>query len=247
MTCSENPFIPGITLSIRLVEAAKQASEGERRAITDIRVSIDELLLEILERLPQTVRDFEGGMKGCTNMFDPLLMRSSGESNGLGGPMDMIISKQQQLQTFCEAPLFMDFLSSKFTLGLPDLNDTAGVLRNIKLLGSLEARCLTLEDGWGLQGGGEDFPENRASQTFLPGAQFIVAGLVATPINYYSIPAMRMLLDFVAYIGMVTVLSYFVLFHTANGSVAVDDGIVGHSFSFSEGLWAAVFITVSIV
>ncbi|CAM9835154.1 unnamed protein product, partial [Hapterophycus canaliculatus] len=265
VTCAQNPFIPGITLSIRLVEAAKQASEGERRAITDIKLSIDELLLEIFERLPQTVRGFTGGLKGCENIFEPKSMASSRESKDLGGPLDMIVSEPLQLETFCKAPLFVDFLSSKFTLGLPDLNDTRGVLRNRELLGGLKASGLALQGGggWLLQGAvglfSEDTPsltflpgavglflEDMPSLTFLPGAQFIVAGIVAAPTKYYEVPAVRMLLDFVVYVGMVAALSYFVFFHTTTGDVAGDDGIVDHTFSFSERACALIFVTAGV-
>lgn len=59
VTSAANPFIPGIILSIRLGEAAKQAREGERWKFTDIKSNIEALLLEIFKRLPQTARVFE--------------------------------------------------------------------------------------------------------------------------------------------------------------------------------------------
>ena len=73
VTSAANPFIPGITLSIRLGEAAKLATEGERRAIREIQSSIDELLLELFERLPRTVGGFEGvaGWGACARMLEP--------------------------------------------------------------------------------------------------------------------------------------------------------------------------------
>lgn len=40
----------------------------------------------------------------------------------------MIVSETLQLEPFCKVPLVMDLLSSKFTLGLPDLTDTTQVL-----------------------------------------------------------------------------------------------------------------------
>lgn len=50
--------------------------------------------------------------------------------------------------------------------------------------------------------------------TFFPGAQFILAGLVAGPDDYYfEVPVMRMVLDLVVYLGMLTALGLFVLFH----------------------------------
>ncbi|CAN0463875.1 unnamed protein product, partial [Ectocarpus sp. 8 AP-2014] len=227
VTSAANPFIPGVTLSIRLTEAAKQASEGERRALFDTKSSIDELVLEMFERLPQTVRGFEerAGTDSCTNVLEPELMKAQSGSNDLGGPLNMIISDPLQLETFCKVPLIMDFLSSKFTLGLPDLMDTAGLLKNEHQLWYLEEDGLFRDEhGFGLdgipvalleallKGVRQGIWDNTPTLTFLPGAQFIVAAMVAAPTNYYEVPAMRMLLDFVVYIGMVAALSYFVLF-----------------------------------
>lgn len=247
VTSAANPFIPGITLSIRLGQAAKQASEGERRAITDVKSSVDELVLEIFERLPQTVRGFEdeGGVDVSTGVFEPIVSAKN-ESVGLRGPMEMITSQQQQLETFCRVPLLMDFLLNKFTMGLPDLIDTAGVLSNPECLHSLEDCGLALHDGVGrsLQGNGEDVPnEVFPSLTFFPGAQFILVGVIAAPNIYYRVPAMRMALDFVVYVGMVAALSFCVLFHATTESVTHHDGIV--ETSFSEGACALIFVTVS--
>lgn len=263
VTSAANPFIPGLTLSIRLGAAVKLASEGERRTISDIQSSVDELLLEIFERLPQTVRGFEGGMKGCTDLFEPEFMGLNTESNGLKGPLDMILSEQRQLETFSKAPLVMDFLSANFTLGLPDLNDTEGVLRN----DDSEGRKIVEENGLALDvvASTSSHPFSRAlpskvkkvlqllqgsrdlpSLTFLPGAQFVAAGMLAAPTSYYKVPAMRMLLDFVVYVGMVAALSYFVLFHDITGSVSEVDDIVDHSFGPAERACALVFVSVSI-
>lgn len=247
VTSAGNPFIPGITLSTVLAEAAKQANEGERKNLTDIRAGIDELLLEMFERLPQTVRGFEGGLDVCTYVFEPEPMRGI---EGLRGPLDMVISDPQQLKTFCKVPLVMDFLSSKFMLGLPDLNDTKGVLRNDDQLDYLR-RLHTDGNPNGLVLGDvvgallQAAEAEDSSMTFFPGAQFIVAGVVALPANYYKVPAMQMALDFVVYIATVAALSYFVFFHTAAGSMLDDnDLIVDHNFSFSEGACALVFVAV---
>lgn len=246
VTSAANPFIPGITLSTVLAEAAKQANEGERRTLIDVRAGIDELLLEIFERLPQTVRGFEGGLNGCTYVFDPKPMRGN---DGLGGPLNMILSDPQQLKTFCKVPLVMDFLSSKFMLGLPDLNDTQGVLRSNDQLTYLrrmhtdgKPNGLVLGDAVGARLQAAEAED--LSMTFFPGAQFIVAGVVASPANYYQVPAMRMALDFIVYIATVAALSYFVYFHTAAGSMLEDDLIVDRDFSFSEGACALTFVAV---
>eukprot|EP00752_Nemacystus_decipiens_P018673 g16741.t1 len=275
VTSAANPFIPGVTLSIRLSEAARQASEGEQRALLDTKSSIDELMLEMFERLPQTVRGFEeqAGVDACTNVLEPELMRPRNESNGLGGPLDMVVLEQQQLEKFCTVPLVMDFLSKKFTLGLPDLIDTEGLLRNKDQLRNLQETGLVRfeMDGYYsfsnlLRGCAlsvlHGFLPSTGSRlvfrrsilkfldgvplTFLPGAQAIVAGMVAAPTNYYQVPAMRMLLDFVVYVGMVALLSYFVLFHSTTGRGSGLDGSVDHSLSLSEGACALIFITAGV-
>lgn len=298
VTFAANPFIPGLTLSVRLGAAAKQASEGDRRAMSDIQSSVDELLLEIFERLPQTVLGFRKGMDGCDEVFEPEFMRSSNDSSDLGGPLGMILSEKQQLETFCKVPLVMDYLSTKFTLGLPDLIDTTGSLQNKDQLRYLQGNGL-FPDGIGIEisslsrflkdyavvllhGVQSPFPRTtpehhtidtppsptvltgdqliqpspqRArprhysidpppSLTFLPGAQFILAGLVTAPTDYYEVPAVRMVLDFVVYVGMVATLSYFVLFRGTIASAPWDDRTVDRSFSSEEGACALVFITV---
>lgn len=314
ITSAANPFVPGIILSTMLGEAARQATEGEQRAITEIQTSIDALLLEILERLPRTVRGFDafkakGGMDLCNEMFEPRIEGPQEESNELGGPLAMILSDQHQLRTFCGAPLVMDFLLNKFSLGLPDLMDMEGVLKNLEQLefltqrqtngkidglvlgngvtapspgddttdspsedgvtnsssgddatnpssrprgrpwfrrakGMDDGRCLCSDSGELLQAANPLAP----SLTYFPGAQFIIAGVVGEPNNYYKVPAMRMMLDFVVYVGMIAAISVQVLFHRsprAEGGMAEDDDFVDREFSSGEWACALVFISVS--
>ncbi|CAN0213439.1 unnamed protein product [Pylaiella littoralis] len=287
ITSAVNPFVPGVILSTRLGEAASQATEGERRTITDIQTSIDALLLEILERLPRTVRGFDafkdkGGMELCTELFEPQIKGSLAESNDLGGPLAMILSDQHQLETFCDVPLVMDFLMNKFTLGLPDLMDTEGVLKNAEQLEFLtqrqtngkedglvlaknatnpsavprvppwflpaewkDGRCLSSDSGALLQAAHPLVP----SLTYFPGGQFIAAGVVGKPSNYYKVPAMRMMLDFVVYVGMIAAISVLVLFHSsssADGGATEDDDFVDREFSSGECACAMVFILAGI-
>ena len=54
---------------------------------------------------------------------------------------------------------------------------------------------------------------SRRSLTILPGAQFILAGILAKPSSYYRVPALRMALDFVIYIIMLAAYSVWVLLH----------------------------------
>ncbi|CAM9587237.1 unnamed protein product, partial [Ectocarpus fasciculatus] len=94
-----------------------------------------------------------------------------------------------------------------------------------------------------LQGANDRLP----SLTPLPGAQFIVAGLAARPNDYFRVPVMRMVLDLVVYLGMIVILSTFVLFRSqAEQSRVVegsaDEEIVFRTLNWPEVTWATVFI-----
>lgn len=89
---------------------------------------MDELLLEVLEHLPQTVRGFEGEMKACSAVFEPETVISS--QKGTMGPLGVALQRRQQMDTYCTIPLVLDFMWRKFTKGLPSLRDTEGVLQN---------------------------------------------------------------------------------------------------------------------
>lgn len=260
VTSADNPFIPGMNLSLALSGAAAKAPEGERSEIWDIQRSIDALLLEIFERLPQTVRAFEGGMNGCAEVLEPRLEDDGGRL--LDTPLEMMLAKHQQRETFCTVPLVVDFLSRRFTQGLPDLTDSDEKLQNVDELEYLNHACtdgrkngLVLGDGgealsrlpWWQHGTFGDklegFRDPRTilqaahadipSLTLLPGAQFVSAGLVSKPNNYYRVPSMRMALDFVVYLLMIAWLTVRVFLH--------EDGPV----SAEEVLFGAMFVVVS--
>lgn len=93
-----------------------------------LQAAVDELLLEVLEHLPQTVRGFEGEMKACSAVFEPETVMAS--HRGMMGPLSVALQKRQQMDTYCTIPLVLDFMSRKFTKGLPSLRDTGGVLEN---------------------------------------------------------------------------------------------------------------------
>lgn len=123
---SDNPFIPGMALSIAFAKSAGKAPEGERRRLLSLQERVDALLLQVLERLPQTVQGFDGGMTGCSAVFEPEF--SSEDARGFPGPLRRALQERQHIQTFCTQPLLMDFLSRRFTLGLPSVTDKDGVL-----------------------------------------------------------------------------------------------------------------------
>lgn len=115
MVLASNPFIPGMILSVDLAGAVKEAPEGERRGIISLQTRLDSILLEMLERLPQTVRGFVDEMDGCSAVFEP------GAEGYKHGPLDSVLGEGQQMETFCVTPIVMDFLSRKFTRGLPGI------------------------------------------------------------------------------------------------------------------------------
>ncbi|CAM9524132.1 unnamed protein product, partial [Ectocarpus sp. 12 AP-2014] len=302
VTSAANPFIPGLVLSIRLAEAAEKANEGERRAITDIQESVNALLLEVLERLPRSVRSFERDMDDCRDMFEPTFLDVFEDFEK---PLEMMLSRQQQRELFCSVPLVMDFLKRKFTLSLPRLRDPKEVLADSNEILHLSRGgvkgdvCLVLEWGVGvnvrkedghlndeqidetigeaigqaddhasskppwkhptllgsksflasfrspralLQGANDRFP----SLTPVPGAQFIVAGLAARPNDYFRVPAMRMVLDLVVYVGMIVALSTFVLFRSqaeqSHVEGSTDEQVVFRTLDWPEATCATVFI-----
>lgn len=291
VTSAENPLVPGLVLSVTLADAEKSAPEGMRRKLKSLREVIDALLLEILERLPQTVLGFEEAMRGCSAVFEPEITefcRSTGQhslNGGFPGPLMMALQRRTQTEMFCTAPLVVDFLSRKFTRGLPNWWESDTTLQNdgelIYLRGysrgvcdrlSVDrflSECEELERVAGtdqdrassltydLEGAffeGHDslldglFPwwctvycgcnlgsiallldigyvdalfrwlcpvlqGLEKSPTIVPGVQFVAAGLVAKPGTYYEVPALRMVLDFVIYLGMLIFFSSEVLLH----------------------------------
>lgn len=264
VTSARNPLIPGVTLSIWLCEAAILATEGEQRTMKSVQSSILELLLEIFEGMPRTVSGVEdvAGRGACAQLFEPKLdvLEAADESKELKeGPLGIILTERQQLETFCTVPLVMDFLSRGYRLGLPDL---AVSIRSVTqgLRGRQEAE--DVYEGWnyelyqeenGLISSGiivDDWwyklcleADADESHYLFPAADVILRGVAAAPAKYYGLPVIRMVFDFVVYLGMVTALSYLVLFHSTAGTLG-DDGIVDRNFSYAERTCALIIITV---
>lgn len=232
---ASNPFIPGMILSVDLAGAAKDAREGERRDITSLQTRLDSFLLEILERLPQTVPGFAGGMDGCSAVFEP------GPEGYNRGPLNIILGERQQMETFCVKPIVMDFLTRRFTRGLPDLWDTSGVLGDTDELDQLAAFNDRGDDGLVIEGSIESFLQGAHAGwpglTILPGAQFIVAGLMAKPNSFYRVPVMRMMLDLVVYLAVLAVFSTFVLFHDDGTMTRGEIAFAVHILVSSSGVF----------
>lgn len=238
----ENPFAAGFTLSVALAKAAVVAPRGERRKLNSLQNKLDCLLLEILERLPQTVQGFHGGMAGCASVFEPEV--EAGDARGRRGPMWMVLQSRGHMETFCAQPLIVDFLTRRFTHGLPSVVGMQGVpteseeildlvngaahglslaidVQDKLTLGSLEisldpgyiletilSPCLMLQ-GWSLGSAGGA----QTSLSVFPELQFLTAGLVYMPDAYYRVPAMRMALDVIVYLGTLAVFSAVILLH----------------------------------
>ncbi|CAN0130078.1 unnamed protein product [Scytosiphon promiscuus] len=242
ITSATNPFIAGMYLSAALTKVAKTAIEAKRRKLLEIETRVDALLLEIFERLPQTVRGFHQGMDGCTAVLEPFHSRDSSEDpEVLGGPLTQMFAAREQAETFCSVPLVMDFLSRRFTLGLPNPTDSDEVLKDSDELKFLDegltdeyehhlvvrsVKASLKDDDWlafgfteypltMLQGASDKVPR----LTFLPGVQFVLAGLIAMPRSYYRVPATRMALDVVLYTYFIVVVSVALLFQ--------EDGLLG--------------------
>lgn len=95
VSSAANPFIAGIHLSVALSGAAKTAQEGEQKAIISLQNKVGNLLLEIFERLPQTVGGFDGGVGGCSAIFEPESVGSTGERPGTHRYLRLALQHQQ--------------------------------------------------------------------------------------------------------------------------------------------------------
>ena len=138
------------------------------------------------------------------------------------------------MENLCAIPLVMDYLSNRFTCGLPDLGDRNGILRNgYELLMLVHSgddptnRSLCIGDpenycnrSWRLFQGIPwwDIP----ALTVLPGAQFVITGLLTKSRSYYRVPVMRMAMDFVVYLVMLAAYYNLVLLHE-DGPVTVGE------------------------
>ena len=118
----ENPFLTGITLSVGLAKAAEIAPRGEGRKLSSLQNKVDNLLLEILERLPQTVQGFEVGMASCAALFEPEV--DVEDARGFQGPLWMVLQSREHMETYCSQPLIVNFLVRRYACGLPNLVGT---------------------------------------------------------------------------------------------------------------------------
>lgn len=214
VSTARNPFIPGVILSVALTGAAEEAPERERRELSALRERVDELLLEILERVLQAIHGLPGNIDGCSEMLEPETMKMTTvarHAESFVGPLKLALRNPVQTDTLCTTPLVQEFMAHKFVSGLPGPRDGGGLVeRAFKPVeeGASWHPCpfdtgLLADGAVGrrMQGGHE---AECPSDTLLPGAQLVLVGIVAKPCSYYEVPALRMALDVVVYLAVLT-------------------------------------------
>lgn len=236
LSVADNPFIQGMILSVAFDDAEPKANEREGRILSILMKMIDDVLLEVLERLPQTVASFTGGLEGCAYIFEPA-------NTGKGppvctDPLELALNERQFTETFCVAPLVFQYLSQRFVSRLPDMRDSNKVLEAVTSDDAVESEegvpngqkylyeddlvangpLARLMQGMGIVASGaggrvEDLTgwERIFSGTILPGAQFVAVGVLTKPMTYYQVAAMRLAVDFVVHLLMLALYTVVVL------------------------------------
>ncbi|CAM9561668.1 unnamed protein product, partial [Scytosiphon promiscuus] len=107
---------------------------------------------------------------------------------------------------FIYTPLVVDYLRLKFSAGLPNpFRETNWRREHGRMDGDLGRFMLDDDESklmvYILQGGCADSP----SWTYFPGLQFILAGVVGKTSAFFGVPAMRLALDVLVYVGVVSV------------------------------------------
>lgn len=232
--CSaDNPFAAGMALSVAIETAMWVLPGRKRRNLSDLQDKLDELILEVLERLPQSIHRVPRGVDGCMAIFEPEIVGARGVD--YRGPLKLALQERQFTETVCVSPLVFEYLSYKFVSGLPlpwDSEDhiaatydgqrgafsiTEGMVAE-SALGRLMQGLRTRR---GSQGGLDRLRdwEKLLSSTMYPGTQFAMAGIVTKPMVFYRVPAIRMALDFIVHLFMLVVYTVVVL-ENDNGSVS---------------------------
>eukprot|EP00752_Nemacystus_decipiens_P006624 g5955.t1 len=292
VACVDNPFVPGVSLSVALKEALKNSPERESTTLKTLHESLDELILEILERLPQSISDFPGGVKGCEDIFEPEV---AGIVRGFTfrGPLKLALQERQFSETLCVAPLMYKYMSYRFVAGLPNASDSKNLLDRPKSTTTTSTATMTPSStirasrgetrasspptasattagetataaaaaaappptvvvssslspesrkgqdylyvdgfvadsefgrlmqglgftGWRANPSSNGRPASRDMErifhgTILPGAQFIIIGVLTRPASYYKVPAVRMALSFYVHLVMLALFTTVVL------------------------------------
>lgn len=217
MRSVDNPFIPGINLAVKMHEASKRmVSDGDRKAFGILKRDVLDFLLEILERLPNTVRDCgEKGLETCRCLFEPPTAEFS--SSGFKGPLGIALQHRPTMEELCTKPLVLDFISRRF-------NDNLLVDYS-----SLRRRSFRQDTGWSDESGdstqdrdfkrnGEkhgkgtiDLDSDKPRYEWLPSGfvQHAAKRILKNP-DHDQIPVCRMMFDFQAYVAMVVLFNLYV-------------------------------------
>ncbi|CAM9776300.1 unnamed protein product [Ectocarpus fasciculatus] len=247
-----NPLLVGMRLSLLLADAGEMGNEGQRQVALRLQKEVEDLVLEVFERLPQTVDGFrEGdiagsGMEACGVVFAPEKMRSrdetipshvfhddAGGTRVASGPLEMALQARHQLELFCTQPLVLDYLNRAFTRGLPGLDASesgAQEADQVKLRmqrnASVQVNAGDSESSGGVSRELLEVLEGShpvfGSLTLSAGPQFILAQVVARPAFSYSVPAVRMAVDLLVYLLMLALFAKDVLWYE-EGTVEVGE------------------------
>lgn len=224
--CSaDNPIAAGMALSVAIETAVWILPGRQRRNLSDLQDKLDELLLEVLERLPQSINRMPRGVDGCVAIFEPETVGARGAN--YRGPLKLALQERQFTETVCVSPLVFEYLSYKFVSGLPMPWDSEDHIRTTydRQRGSFSiTEGMAAESYLGrlMQGlrtrrgsqGGLDRPrdwDKLLSSTMYPGTQFVVAGVITKPVVFYKVPAIRMSLDLIVHLFMLAVYTVVVL------------------------------------
>ncbi|CAM9546666.1 unnamed protein product [Choristocarpus tenellus] len=268
------------------MEDCSQTSEARQR-LTALSHAVDQVLLTVLRRLPQTVSGFhtffdgsgesqgiepaggkgdKGGILGGKGSSDSSkrsrqkvcssgMLGCSGENcatrrcaarkrnlRAMAAVQEILEPELTNLRPrdfvgplalaleirhldFLNTSLVTDYLFLKFSAGLPNpLGDASwrqGYRHRRFMLNQDESKLRV----YLLQGGCSDSPQ----WTYLPGLQFILAGLAGHTAAFYKVPAMRLAIDIVAFLGVTALFSVTVV-------VQGDFGTLG-PFEFCWGIY----------
>lgn len=172
-------------------------------------------------------------------MFEPEKVRADDYSlhsrHGQGGhrvkmgPLEIALQDRHQLELFCSQPLVLDFMSRKFSCGLPGLGATEADLQDADQVERYRRDHLSVQEvsndsfaelGDSLLGVLAGPDPTFGSLTLLPGAQFIIAQVVTRPAFCYAVPAVRMGMYLILYIAMLMLFGSNVLLYDGDVSVA---------------------------
>ncbi|CAM9146128.1 unnamed protein product, partial [Discosporangium mesarthrocarpum] len=191
---AKNPLIPGMNMSVAL-GSVTQITEGHQ-VLLRLKDGVDTLVLEVLERLPQTASGFSDGHSSVDHMLQPEYASGTREMREQQpGPLEG--ARIADHLEFFSTPLLLEFMSLKLSCGLPNPLDTESHMDYHELEGLLQTNFLI--------GEGRDNQEvqfiqgvtrrswqhgNSPRVTILPGMQVYTAGLAVKPNAFYEVPSL---------------------------------------------------------